>query len=121
MTNNNVKTVKEIVTRELLDFRRFHVDVKDIKNPSQWWEKHEFKFHVVGFFAKQILRIGGSQIEIEHIFSLLGILTCLRRYWLQSKTLDKLIFINQNWPNDHKVRCNMPSTLVEFIEKNEIV
>jgi hypothetical protein len=34
MTNNNAKTTKEIVTRELLDFRRFHVDVKDIKEPS---------------------------------------------------------------------------------------
>ncbi len=43
------------------------------------------------------------------------------RYLLQFKTLDKLIFINQNWPNSHKVGCNMPSTLVEFIEKNEIV
>jgi hypothetical protein len=79
MTSNNVKIVKEIVTRELLDFRRFHVDVKDIKNPPQWWEKHEFKFYVVGFLAKQILRIIGSQIEIERIFSLVGILTCLKR------------------------------------------
>jgi len=33
MTNNNVKIIKEIVTRELLDFRRFHVDVKYIKKP----------------------------------------------------------------------------------------
>jgi hypothetical protein len=34
MTNNNVETAKEIVARELLDFRRFHVDVKDIKTFS---------------------------------------------------------------------------------------
>jgi hypothetical protein len=34
MTNNNIKTTKEIVTRELLDFRSFHVDMKDIKKPS---------------------------------------------------------------------------------------
>jgi hypothetical protein len=34
MTNNNVETVKEITTRKLLDFKRFHVDVKDIKKPS---------------------------------------------------------------------------------------
>ncbi len=46
MTNNNVKSVKEIVTRELLDFKRFHVDMNDIKNPPQWLEKHESKFHV---------------------------------------------------------------------------
>jgi hypothetical protein len=34
MTNNNTKIAKEIVKKELLDFKRFHVDVKDIKKPS---------------------------------------------------------------------------------------
>jgi hypothetical protein len=44
MTNNNVEITKEIVIRELLDFKKFHVNVKNIKKFSQWWEKHEFKF-----------------------------------------------------------------------------
>jgi hypothetical protein len=79
MTSNNVKTVKEIVTRELLDFRRFRVNMKDIKNPPQWWEKHESTFHIVGFLTKQILKIVGSQIETKHIFSLVGNLTCLKK------------------------------------------
>jgi hypothetical protein len=35
MTNNNAETTKEIVTRALLDFKRFHVDVKDIKTLSK--------------------------------------------------------------------------------------
>jgi hypothetical protein len=30
MTSNNAKIAKEIIGRELLDFKRFHVDVKDI-------------------------------------------------------------------------------------------
>jgi hypothetical protein len=34
MTSNNVETIKEIITRELLDFRRFHVDVRNIKTLS---------------------------------------------------------------------------------------
>jgi len=34
MINNNVKIAKEITKRELLDFKRFHVDMKDIKKPS---------------------------------------------------------------------------------------
>ncbi len=68
MTDNNTKIAKEIVTMELLDFKRFHMDVKDIKNPLQWWEKHEFRFSIVGFFAKQVLGILSFQIEIEHIF-----------------------------------------------------
>jgi hypothetical protein len=33
MIINNAETTKEIVTWELLDFRRFHVDVKYIKTP----------------------------------------------------------------------------------------
>jgi hypothetical protein len=35
MTSNNAEIMKEIISRELLDFKRFHVDVKDIKNPLQ--------------------------------------------------------------------------------------
>jgi hypothetical protein len=107
MTNNNVETTKEIVTRELLDFRRFHVDVKNTKNPLQWWEKHEFGFLVISFLAKQILGIVSSQIETECIFCVAGILTSLRRCWLQSENLNKLIFVSQNWPNDPRVGCNM--------------
>jgi hypothetical protein len=67
MTNNNIETTNEIVTRKLLDFVRFHVDVKDIKNPLQWWEKLEFRFSIVGI-AKQILRIVDSQIETNTFF-----------------------------------------------------
>ncbi len=113
--------VSNIITRELLDFRRFHVNMKDIKNLLQWWEKHEFRLHATGFLAKQILRIVSSQIETEYIFSLAKILTSLKRCWLQSEILDKLFLVSQNWPNDPRVGSNMPSTLVEFIEKDEIV
>jgi hypothetical protein len=44
------------------------LDVKDIKCPLQWWQKHEAMFHVVRFLAHQILNVVGSQIEIERIF-----------------------------------------------------
>jgi hypothetical protein len=71
--------MKEIITRELFNFRRFHVDVKNIKNPLQWWEKHESKFPTFGFLVKQILKIIGSQIETKCIFSFVAILTSLRR------------------------------------------
>ncbi len=83
------------------------MDVKDIKNPLQLWEKHESRFRTIGFFVKQILGIVSSQIEIEHIFSLAGILTSLKRCKLQTENLDKLIFVSQNWPNDLRVGCNM--------------
>jgi hypothetical protein len=94
MTNNNIETTNEIVTRELLDFIRFHVDVKGIKNPLQRWKKLEFRFSIVDL-AKQILRIVDSQIETNAIFSLAETLTSLKKCQLQSKNLNKVIFINQ--------------------------
>jgi hypothetical protein len=54
------------------------VDVNEIPCPLQWWEKHEVMFPIVGFLAWQILRIIGSQIETERIFSLVGILINLK-------------------------------------------
>jgi hypothetical protein len=53
----------------------------------------------VGFLVKQILRIVGFKIETEKIFSLVDILTNLKRHCLQFKNLEKLIFMTKNWPN----------------------
>jgi hypothetical protein len=53
------------VKRELLVFRIYQLDVKDIKCLLQWWQKHEAMFPIVGFLAQQILGIVGSQIERE--------------------------------------------------------
>ncbi len=50
----------------------------------------------MAFLACQILGIVGSHIEIERIFSLVGIFTNLKRCRLQSDNLDKNIFVNKN-------------------------
>ncbi len=42
---------KEVVNKELLMFRRFQVDVKDIKCLLEWWVKHVFLFSIVAFFV----------------------------------------------------------------------
>jgi hypothetical protein len=42
-----------------------------------WWQFHEKQFPNVGFLAKQILGIIGSQIKIEHVRSLVGLLIAL--------------------------------------------
>jgi hypothetical protein len=82
ITNTSEPTTK-LVNRKLLIFRCYQVDVKNIKCPLQWWEKHESMFPIVDFCARQILGIIGFQIEIEKIFSLVRILTSLRRCRLQ--------------------------------------
>jgi hypothetical protein len=37
---------------------------------------------------------------------------------LQTENLEKLIFVNKNWPNDPRIGCKSPSNLVEFLEKD---
>ncbi len=59
-----------------------------------------------------------SQIEIDRIFSLVGILTNLRRCRLKTENLKKLMFVNKNWSNNPKIGCKSPSNLVEFPEKD---
>jgi hypothetical protein len=68
-----------LVNKELLIFRHYKLNVKDIRCPLQWWEKHGSMFPIIGFCVGQILGMVGSQIEIEIIFSLPKILTSLRR------------------------------------------
>jgi hypothetical protein len=48
---NTSEIAKEIVKRELLIFRRYQLDVKNIKCPFQWWQKHEAMFPIVGIFS----------------------------------------------------------------------
>ncbi len=108
----------KLVNKILLIFKCYQVYVKDIKCPLQWWKKHENMFLTFGFCARQILRIVGSQIETKRIFSLVGILINLRRYCLQLKNLNKLIFVNKNWPNDPKIGCKSSFSLVDLIKTN---
>jgi len=50
---------QELVKRELMIFRRYQLDIKDIKCPLQWWQKHEVMLLTIGFLARQILGIVG--------------------------------------------------------------
>ncbi len=43
--------IEELVNRELLVFRRYQLDVKDIKCPLQWWQKYETMFPTIGFLT----------------------------------------------------------------------
>jgi hypothetical protein len=47
---------------------------------------------------------------------LVGIFTNLRRCRLQSNILDKIIFVSKIWPNDPRVGCSSPFSLIELIE-----
>jgi hypothetical protein len=44
--------IRKLVNMELLFFKHYHVDSKEIKCPLEWWEKHESLFPIVGFVAR---------------------------------------------------------------------
>jgi hypothetical protein len=73
-------------------------------------------FPTIGFLAWQILGVVGFQIETKIIFSLVGILTNLRRCHLQIDNLKNLIFVNRNWLNGPIIGCKSPSNSMEFLE-----
>ncbi len=79
MTTNTSEPTMKLINKELLIFKRYQVNVENIKSPPQWWEKWKNMFPTIGFCARQILEIVGFQIEMERIFSLAGILTNLLR------------------------------------------
>ncbi len=62
MTTSTSEPTMKLVNKELLIFRHYQVNVKDIKCPLQWWEKHESMFPTIGFCARNFLRIVGFQI-----------------------------------------------------------
>jgi hypothetical protein len=72
-------------------------------------------FHIIGCLVCQILRIVGSEIFIERIFSLARILIHLKKCHLQSENLENLFFVNKNWSNDCKVDCKSPFNLLKLI------
>jgi hypothetical protein len=55
MTTNTSEPSMELVNKKLLIFKHYQVDVKDIKCPIQWWEKHESIFLTIGFCATNFM------------------------------------------------------------------
>jgi len=51
MSTKTSEPTKEVMNKELLMFRRFQMDVKNIKCPLKWWAKHKSLFSIVAFFA----------------------------------------------------------------------
>jgi len=74
--------------------------LEEVENPFLWWSKHEGQFSTIVKLAKTILGIPGSQIEIERVLSIVGILTSLSCCCFCSKNLDLLVLLIKNWLDD---------------------
>ncbi len=65
-----------------------------------------------------------SQIEIERIFNMVGVITSLRHCWLGIKNLDKFVFIMKNWLDDPKFGCatSLPNSIEEYLKiENDMI
>ncbi len=85
-----------LVTWELSLFRRLFIPSFACADPLAWWQMYECQFPNVGFLAKQNFGILSSQIEIEQVFSLVGVLTALRHCYLQVENMDQIIIMVKN-------------------------
>jgi hypothetical protein len=99
-TASNDEAIVGHLKAELSLFRRLHIDPKECENPLAWWKDREVQFPNVGFLARQILGIVGTQVETERIFSVAGLITAVRRRHIGPDNLNKLVLIRENWPED---------------------
>ncbi len=85
------------------------------------------QFPNLSFVARQILKILGSQIEIEIIFTIVGVLSSCCKLGVEN--LDKLVIITKNWSYDARAyyMCEGKSlndflaNEVNIIDDNDIV
>jgi hypothetical protein len=70
----------------------------------------------MGFLAKQILGIQGSQIEIERVFSLVGVLIALISCRLQVENMDWIITVVRSWLDDPCHSCKPNANLKKYLK-----
>ncbi len=70
----------------------------------------------MAFLAKHILGIPMSQIVIEIIFNLVGILIALQRCYLQVENFDRIITIVKTWLDDPCVNCMPNKTMKDYLK-----
>ncbi len=62
MASSNSEPIKECVTWKLLQFKRFPIDVKDIKCLLVWWRSKESSSYVPYYRVVCVANFGNSQI-----------------------------------------------------------
>ncbi len=78
-------------------------------------------FPIVRFLAQKFWVLLDLKLKQKIFFSLVGILTNLKRCCLQIENWKKLIFVNKIWLNNPRIGCKSPSNLVEFLEKDVVL
>jgi hypothetical protein len=93
------KIIADACMTELKNFRLKAISEEEMEmHTLDWWKKNEHLYPVVAFVARTVHGIPASQVEVERVFSIAGLLTGLRRCNLGVSNLNALIKIIKNWP-----------------------
>jgi hypothetical protein len=102
---------------ELSLFRRIIVFAIAL-SPFTWRAKHEQQFFIISCLAQYFMGIISSQIKIERILSMVGIIIGFRHYRLGIENLDKLVLIMKILSDDLRFGCttSLPKSIEEYLE-----
>jgi hypothetical protein len=77
LATSTQEVTKNLFKVQLSLFCNFNVENIDGLDPLIWWFVNQSRLSNIGSLGRQILGIPNSQIEIEQIFSIAGVLTSL--------------------------------------------
>ncbi len=113
----NPITLKHLLSREFNGYCHYLVDI-DYKDALSWWHIEQQKIPIVENLVKHILSILASQIKIEKIFLIVGLLTSFHKCHFQTNNLNKLLFFNNNLPPNSRIdylkHVNLANTCDEW-------
>ena len=74
----SISEIVEVVVKAKLSlFCHVVVEASEIVSRFIWYKANDYCYSIVGFLTKQYLSISESHIEMEKIFSIVGVLTSL--------------------------------------------
>nr|XP_054591578.1 E3 SUMO-protein ligase ZBED1-like [Nothobranchius furzeri] len=66
------------------------------EDPLNWWHGHEFTFPLLSKLSKRYLRIPGTSVSAERVFSTAGDVVTAKRSTLKPEHVDHLVFLHKN-------------------------
>jgi len=113
MIRGNIELAKKLVKRELLVFSLLSSGCeRDQMFPTMMGETWSHVSHSWVSFLLDLRDYSFINRDWNDIF--LSFLE-FEKMSFTIKNLDKLIFVNKNWPNDYRVSCKSPSNLLKLI------
>ena len=119
-TESAEERISENIKSEFSSFRKekysFHYSTKE---KLSWFKTKEAIFPNISTLARQILRIPGTQIENERVFSLAGRIATPLRNRISTSTINNLIAIAKNYPDftETELEANsQPRTIEEYAD-----